>query len=169
MPPLPVKLTNCALPWPAQSNPGCSTGLLTDSTILLYFILQRLTDSYWPACTLPTVVLVPFQVPGVHSASKQNPKAGCHFHHCLYRQQRGWSVTGVGLCQGSMVIHFHWVSTTQYFCSHQNHCTHRKHEKTPRFVLRFIDNMTNVKGLKWAVKSWVKGCYECRWCVAGLE
>lgn len=59
MPLLPLKLTNCAMPWPAQNNPGCSIGLLTDSlnTVTLYttaYNWQLLTSTHsahWSACT----------------------------------------------------------------------------------------------------------------------
>lgn len=118
-PPLQLKLTNSGLLWPAQSIPGCSTGLLTDS--LVNFVIQYTTMYNWQfltstqVYTLPTVLLVPFQVPGVHSGSKHDQKAGRYFYHCLHCQQCGWSVSGMGLCQSSLVIHFHSVSITEYF------------------------------------------------------
>lgn len=70
-PPLPLKLTNCALPWPARRNPRCSAGLLTDSlNTVIHNTAAYVTTSYWQASTLPTVTLAPFQVPGVHSGPK---------------------------------------------------------------------------------------------------
>lgn len=40
--------------------------------ILLYSVIQHITDNYWHKYTLPVALLVPFQIPGVHSGSKHD-------------------------------------------------------------------------------------------------
>ena len=58
IPPLLVKLRNCALLCPARNNPGCSTGLLTD--ILLSTVIQCTTAYNWQLLTSTHILCLLF-------------------------------------------------------------------------------------------------------------